>query len=297
MRAVLITIVAPVAWGSTYYVTRQFLPADAPVWGAAARALPAGIVLLLIARRLPVGGWWWRSCVLGLLNVGGFFCLVYIAAQRLPSSVASIVMAAAPLVMAAMAWALNGERPKARASVASVIGLLGVVLVVEGGTGRLDATGLAASAAAMLSSSLGFVLNRRWADATPAPVVALTAWQMTAGGGGLLVAAAVVEGAPPDVGGSGIAAYAYLSLVATALAFVCWFYGLARLDVGTVGVIGLLNPVTGVLLGTVLAAEVLTTEQVIGMVVVLAAVALSAGVFARVVGSLRRAGAERQDPA
>lgn len=274
-RAVLITAVAPVAWGSTYYVTRQFLPPDAPIWGAAARALPAGIVLLVIARALPVGASWWRSAVLGLLNVGGFFCLVYIAAQRLPSSVASIVMAAAPLAMVAMAWALNGDRPKARSLLASLIGITGVVLVVEGGSGRLDAAGLAASATGMLSSSLGFVLSRRWAGSPSVPVVASTAWQMLAGGVGLVIAAAVVEGSPPSVEASGAAAYAYVSMIATALAFVCWFHGLARLDVATVGVIGLLNPVTGVLLGTALASEVLAFVQVAGMAVVLGAVALS----------------------
>jgi len=41
-----------------------------------------------------------------------------------------------------------------------------------------------------------------------------------------------------------------VSLVATALAYLAWFTGLQRLPAATVGLIGLLNPVTGVLLGT-----------------------------------------------
>lgn len=85
-EAVAVTAVAPVAWGSTYVVTRGALPADAPVWGAAFRALPAGLLLLLLVRRLPAGAWWWRSVVLGALNVGGLFVLVYVAAVRLPST-------------------------------------------------------------------------------------------------------------------------------------------------------------------------------------------------------------------
>ncbi|MFF1797479.1 EamA family transporter, partial [Kitasatospora sp. NPDC058263] len=68
IRWILVTAVAPVAWGANYYVTREFLPADRPLWGAALRALPAGLILLALARRLPRGAWWWRSAVLGLLN-------------------------------------------------------------------------------------------------------------------------------------------------------------------------------------------------------------------------------------
>ncbi|WP_205783018.1 hypothetical protein [Microbacterium sp. ABRD28] len=59
-RWLLLTAVAPISWGATYYVTRHFLPADAPLWGAALRALPAGLILLLLARRLPRGAWWGR---------------------------------------------------------------------------------------------------------------------------------------------------------------------------------------------------------------------------------------------
>ncbi|HAJ16677.1 MAG TPA: EamA family transporter, partial [Microbacterium sp.] len=44
MRWLLLTAIAPIAWGSTYFVTRQFLPADAPLWGALFRALPAGLI-------------------------------------------------------------------------------------------------------------------------------------------------------------------------------------------------------------------------------------------------------------
>ena len=67
-------------------------------------------------------------------------------------------------------------------------------------------------------------------------------------------------------------AFAYLTLVATALAFTAWFAGMRHLTAGTVGIIGLLNPVTGVLLGTVVAGELLSGQQVFGIVLVLASV-------------------------
>ena len=68
-----ITAIAPIAWGSNYYVTNQFLPEGSPLYGATIRALPAGLLLLAICRRRPRGSWWWKSLVLGTLNVGAFF--------------------------------------------------------------------------------------------------------------------------------------------------------------------------------------------------------------------------------
>jgi probable blue pigment (indigoidine) exporter len=85
IRWVVLTAFAPVAWGTNYFVTHEFLPADRPLYGAALRALPAGLVLLALRRRLPRGAWWWRSAVLGLLNMSVFFVLVYAASQLLPA--------------------------------------------------------------------------------------------------------------------------------------------------------------------------------------------------------------------
>jgi probable blue pigment (indigoidine) exporter len=265
-----VTAVAPVAWGANYVVTRQLLPVDVPLWGSALRALPAGLVLLAVARTLPRGVWWWRSAVLGTLNIGAFFLLVYLAAQLLPSSVAASVMALAPLVLAGFAWLLVAERLTSRLLVGAVAGIVGVLLLVGGASGGIDPAGVAASAAALLLSSAGAVLAKRWSDGTP--LIAMTAWQLVFGGLALGGAALLVEGAPPSAGAGTVAGFAFTSLVATALAYLCWFAGLARLPAAAVGVVGLLNPVTGVLLGALVAHETFTLAQVVGIGLVLAGI-------------------------
>lgn len=268
----LTTAIAPVAWGSTYYVTQSFLPAGVPLWGAALRALPAGLVLLAVGRRLPSGSWWWRSAVLGAMNMGAFFVLLFVAAQRLPSSTASMVMANSPVALMLVAWLVLSERPRARALAGAVIGIAGAALMLGGGAG-VDALGLLASVSAMLMASFGFVLAKRWGARDAAlGVVPTTAWQLVAGGLVLVPAAALVHGSPPALDGPALAGFAYVSLVATAVAYVAWFTGLRRLPAGTVGLIGLLNPVTGVLLGTLLAGDVLSPAQVAGIGLVLAGV-------------------------
>ena len=58
---VAVTAITPITWGTTYYTTTQFLPAVRPLLAGTLRALPAGILLAVIARRRPWGCWWWKS--------------------------------------------------------------------------------------------------------------------------------------------------------------------------------------------------------------------------------------------
>ncbi|MDC7122944.1 DMT family transporter [Cellulomonas fimi] len=296
LRWSLITAVAPLTWGTTYYVTKHALPADAPLWGAVLRALPAGLVLLLVVRRLPRGSWWWRSLVLGTLSMGAFFALIYVAAQLLPSSVASTVMATAPVVMMLVAWALLAQKPRVLALAGAGLGVIGVAAMLLTGGGEIRPLGVAASVAAMLMSSVGFVLATRWADGVD--VVSSTAWQLIAGGLVLVPFAVAVEGAPPALDGRAVAGFAYVSLVATAVAYLAWFSGLRRLPAGTVGLVGLLNPVAGVLVGVLVAGEHLGPLQVTGIVVVLAGVVLGQPAVDRLLRARRsRGGAPAADPA
>lgn len=278
-RWVPVTAIAPVAWGTTYYVTHTYLPADHPLYGAVFRALPAGLLLLLVTRSLPRGSWWWRSLVLGSLNMSVFFALVYLAAQLLPSSVASTIMATSPMVMMLLAWGLVAERPAVTHLLGAAVGVAGVALTVLTGAGAVNGWGVLASVSAMVLSSVGFILAKRWSAGVD--VLSSTAWQLTAGGLVLVPVAIVAEGAPPVVDGPAIAAYAYVSVIATAVAFTAWFTGLRHLPAGTVGLIGLLNPVTGVLVGTVVAAETLTPVQLGGLALTFAGILLGRPVSSR----------------
>ncbi|MFF2146722.1 DMT family transporter [Kitasatospora sp. NPDC058190] len=272
VRWVLPTALAPLAWGANYYVTHAYLPADHPLWGATLRALPAGLLLLALARRRPHGPWWRRSALLGLLNTAAFFVLLYLASQLLPTSAAATVMAASPLAMLLTAWALAGQRPHRAHLAGAVAGLAGVTLTLLGPLGAISWTGLAASAGAMLVSSVGYVLSARWREG--ADPLAATSWQLTAGGLMLLPLAAAVEGAPPPLDGPTLLAFGYVTLVATALAFACWFAGLRHLPAATVGLLGLLNPLAGVLLGAALDGDAFGARQGAGLALVAAGILL-----------------------
>lgn len=285
-RWVALTAVAPLSWGATYWVTGQALPPD-PLWGGVLRALPAGLVLLALplhprGRGLR-GAWWWRAAVLGTLVNGAFFSLVYASAQLLPSSVAATATGMSPLVVLALSWPLLAQRPRLASVAAALVGLLGVVLLVGAATSGLEPLGVSAAVTGVVVFAVGTVLSQRWSrrataagEVAPAPLT-MAAWQLSLSGLLLAPAAAVVEGAPPPLDGAAVLALAFVSLVATSLAFAAWFAGLARLDASAVAVVGLLNPVAGVVLGTALAGEHLAVLQWTGLVLVGAGVLLGAG--------------------
>ena len=268
--ATITTAVAPVAWGTTYVVTAHLLPDGRPLFAAATRALPAGLVLLALSRQLPRGHWWWRALVLGLLNFAAFFPLLFLSAYRLPGGVASTVQAASPLVVMALAWLVLREAPGRLRVLGGLVGLVGVGLLVLQSTYRLDTVGLLAAVGSVLSSALGFVLVRRW----PAPVDTLTlvSWQLVVGGVALVPLTLVVEGRPPALDLSAAAGLLWLAGIGTVLAYACWFRGLARLPAGSVSLIGLLNPVVATSLGIVISGEPFGVVTVLGMALIAAGV-------------------------
>ena len=266
-RIPLTTAIAPIIWGSTYYLTRNFLPPEYPLTAATIRALPAGLILLAITRKLPHGIWWIRTLIISTLTISGFFILVYISGSRLPSSIASMIMALSPIATMAMAHLLLKEKITPRTISGGILGLLGVFTLLGGTTGHLDPLGLLAAGAGMISSALGFVLTRRWKP--PVNATTFTAWQLTLGGMVTAPIALLTEGIMPTPSVSTTAAFAYIVFFASILAYICWFTGVTRLPASAVSIIGLFSPLTGCILGVLLAGETLTPTQMLGSLIIL----------------------------
>jgi probable blue pigment (indigoidine) exporter len=292
IRTLAVTAVAPVAWGSTYLVTEQFLPADRPLFAALVRALPAGLLLLAFKRRLPRGDWWWRAIVLGVLNIGLFFPLIFLAAYHLPGGLAATLQAASPLAVMALAAGIVNERPGTLRIGAALVGLVGVALLVLQSPGQVDTLGLIGAFGSVLVSALGFVLVKHWQS--PADMLTLVSWQLVVGGLVLLPVALVVEGAPPAVDARAIGGFVWLGLVGTVVAYVCWFHGLNRMAAGAVSLVGLVNPVVGTVLGVVFAGEIFGWTQALGMALVLAGVLAGQTWGARMAGWIGSRTARRQ---
>ncbi|QCI64812.1 EamA family transporter [Phreatobacter stygius] len=269
----LLTAIAPAIWGSTYFVTTEFLPQGYPMTVAMLRALPAGLLLLLLVRELPRGIWWPRAFLLGALNFSFFWAMLFVAAYRLPGGVAATVGAIQPLFVIFLARGLLGSPMRVLAIVAAIAGMAGVALLILTPQATLDPIGIAAGLAGAVSMAFGTVLSRFWQP--PVSPLTFTAWQLTAGGILLVPVAFVLEPALPALTQANIAGLAYLGLIGAALTYILWFRGVARLEPSVVASLGFLSPVTAVILGWWLLGQALSPLQIVGMAVVVGSVWLS----------------------
>ncbi len=269
----LLTAIAPAVWGSTYFVTTEYLPAGYPMTAATLRALPAGLFLLLLVRRLPEGLWWGRALVLGALNFSVFWAMLFVAAYRLPGGVAATVAAIQPLIVIFLARAILGSAIRALSILAAAAGMIGVALLVLTPSRELDPVGVAAGLVGAASMACGTVLSRRWQPSV-SPLT-FAAWQLTAGGALLLPVALLSEPPLPALTRTNIVGFAYLCLIGAAFTYIIWFRGVSLLEPSVVASLGFLSPLTAVLLGWQVLDQRLSAMQITGMVIVVGSVWLS----------------------
>nr|WP_184943598.1 EamA family transporter [Planomonospora venezuelensis] len=271
---VLVTALAPAVWGSTYLVTTEFLPPDRPLFTALLRALPAGLLLVAATRTLPRGGWWWRAAVLGGLNIGAFFPLLFLSAYRLPGGVAAVLGAVQPLIVAGLTRAALREAVPLHRVLTGVAAAAGVSLVVLRAEAALDLLGIVAGLVAAAGMAAGIVLTRSWGRPEGVGDLALTGWQLTAGGLMIAPVAFAVEGPPPAMDAAAAGGYLWLGLVGTAVAYTLWFRGIGRLPALQVSLLGTLSPLTAALLGWAALGQSLTSLQLAGFLIAIAATSL-----------------------
>lgn len=265
----LLTALAPTIWGSTYLVTTELLPPDRPLLAGALRALPVGLALVAIFRRLPQGVWWWRTLVLGTLNIGLFFALLFVAAYRLPGGVAATLGAVQPLLVASFAGVVLAQKPSFLTLASGVVGVVGVALLVLGSELSLELWGVLAALAGAFCMAAGTVLTRLWIR--PVPVLLFTGWQLVAGGLLLSVLSLVFEGRVPTLSLGNALGYSYPGLIGGGLAYALWFRGIGTLGTSA-AFLGLLSPVVATILGYAVLGQHLGWLQGLGIVLVLGSV-------------------------
>lgn len=269
----LLTAVAPSIWGSTYIVTTELLPPGYPMTVAMLRALPAGLLLLLLVRQLPTGLWWWRVFILGALNFSFFWAMLFIGAYRLPGGVAATLGAVQPLIVIFLARALFGTAIRPLAIIAALTGLGGVALLLLKPDAALDTIGIIAAFAGAASMAAGTVLSRHWQP--PVSPLAFTAWQLTAGGLLLVPVAFFLEPPLPPLTPANLFGLTYLGLIGAALTYIIWFRGVSRIEPSVVSSLGFLSPAMAVILGWAILGQQPGPLQIIGILIVIGSVWLS----------------------
>ncbi|URG47339.1 EamA family transporter [Pectobacterium quasiaquaticum] len=269
-RDVLLTALAPAIWGSTYIVTSEILPPDRPFTAALIRVLPAGLLLLLFTRRFPARRDWWRVLVLSALNIGVFQALLFVAAYRLPGGLAAVLGAIQPLLVMVLVWAMDHRAPRLTTLWSAIIGVAGMAILLLSPQTTFEPVGIAAALLGAVCMATGVWLTRRWQ--LDLPVLPLTGWQLFLGGLMLAPVAWIADAPLPALTLPQWAAYSYLCLAGAVLAYGLWFRGVSRLPTVAVASLGLLSPLTAVVLGWALLSQSMTGTAFLGLAIVLASV-------------------------
>jgi len=213
----MLTATAPIIWGTTYWVTSEYLPADYPITVAMLRALPAGLFLLLLVRHWPTKTQWLQATILGGLNFTIFWVCLFIAAYRLPGGVAATLGAIQPLIVMALSYIVLRQTVSIHAIFCAIAGIFGVALLVLQSSINLDGIGITAALCGALAMALGTILTKKWRGEIP--LLTFTSWQLTAGGLLLLPLAWGLEPALPSLTMHHILGLSWLSIAGAAISY------------------------------------------------------------------------------
>jgi drug/metabolite transporter (DMT)-like permease len=270
-------------WGSTYLAIRLALASFPPFFQMGTRFLTAGALLMgwVLWRRAsgkagpsPLLAWreWRNALVVGTLMLGGGMGLTASAGQHIGSGLVAAFIAVVPMLVCAWGFAFD-QRPRRLELAGMVVGLVGVLLLVRGASFSASPVGLACIAGATLAWSLGSVLST-----TKLPLAkgaAGFASEMLCGGAVLmLISLALGEQPSWPPTSLALAAWLYLVVFGSLIAFSAYLYLLANASPAMATSYAFVNPLIALFLGVAVASESVTGGEWIACAVVLAGVFL-----------------------
>ncbi len=263
-----------VVWGSTYLAIRVAVREGAgwgPFWLGATRVLAAALVLfgfnaLRGARLKPTRSELGILAATGILLWVGGNGAVNWAEQRIDSGLAALIVGTMPIWVALMESLMDRRRPSFLLSVSLVVGFAGLVVLtypmLEDGV-RSDLIGVIAVVFAAISWGFGsIVVNRRPLKFDP---IVISGWQQLAGRCRFRVCCVDGSRAAPRPTPEAWAAWIYLVVFGSLLAYTCFVYALRLLPTTVVMTYAYVNPVIAVLLGWVILSEPITGYTLSGM--------------------------------
>ena len=247
-------------WGSTYLAIKIALVSLPPFLQMGSRFLVAGGVLmawmLWRGTPLPTARQWRNAAIVGALMLGGGMGGTALAEVSVGSGLVVAFIAVVPL-MIALVSRCYGVKPARGELAGIVVGLAGVLLLTRGAGFQASPSGLAAIATACVTWSLGSVLSQRSLPLAPGAMG--FASEMICGGLVLLgLAAATGESLPARIEPQALAAWVYLVVAGSLIAFNAYMLLLANASPGLASSYTFVNPVIAMLLGVAVAGEHIT---------------------------------------
>ncbi len=273
-RAILMGLVFAIMWASAFTSTRMIVTEAPPLMALALRFAFSGVIGVLIARMM--GETWrsltraqWRAViVLGLCQNALYLGMNWIAMQWIEAGLASIIAATMPLIVAALGWALLGDRLRPAGIAGLALGLIGVTIIMgarlQGGS---DPVGVALCFAAALALAVA-TLTVRGASAG-GNVMMVVGLQMLVGAVTLGIIAPLAEDWDVTLNARLVWAFLYTVIVPGILATWIWFRLVGRIGAVRAATFHFLTPFFGVATGALLLGEGFGASDVIGVGIIM----------------------------
>lgn len=274
------------AWGSTYLAIHFAVASIPPFFMTGTRFLVAGLVLY-VWRRLagdpaPARAQWGSTAVIGtLLLVGGIGGVSW-AEQYVPSGITALIIAATPLwVVMIEAIRRGGSRPTWLTATGVVIGLAGISILIDpvGTAGHPQGYNILGVAAVLLAA-LSWAVGSIYSQGANLPNSAMlgSGMELLAGGAGSFILGLVMGEAGrlnlSAITLSSVEGLVYLIVFGSLVGFVCYSWLLRVAPMTLVVTYAYVNPLVAVILGSLLAKEVLTLKVLFATPLILSAVVL-----------------------
>jgi drug/metabolite transporter (DMT)-like permease len=270
-KAIAMGLIFALMWSSAF-ATARIIVADAPPLSAlAARFAISGGIAVIVA--LALGQSWRLSApqarsvvIFGLCQNALYLGLNFVALERIEASLAAIIASAMPLIVAALGWALRGERLPALGVAGMIAGFAGVALIMGS---RVQAGADAPSVALCIAGALALAvatMTLRGASAG-GNLLMVVGLQMLVGA---VILAAVAALREPFAVIPSLAlglAFAYQVLVPGLAATLIWFHLVRRIGAVKAAAFHFLNPFFGVLIAALLLGEQVSVLDMIGVAI------------------------------
>jgi drug/metabolite transporter (DMT)-like permease len=263
-------------WGSTYLAIRVMVRTVPPLYGAGARFVVAGALMLAFLGRRRALNVTRRellaSALIGTLLAAGGNGLVTVAEQDVPSGLAALLVASVPLWIVLYRTAAHDRVP--RATLLSVaVGFVGVALLLLPGN-RPSGVPLGPSLV-ILGAAASWGLGSFISKSVPLPRDGLvtTGWQMLFGGIVLALGGAIAGEHVGTPSAESAWSWLYLVVIGSLVAYTSYTWLLRNAPIQQVSTYAFVNPVVAVILGALILNESVGFMTVIGTAVIVASVA------------------------